>query len=50
MPEFKVFLVFLFVGSISAIDLFHKRPKVLNYSYKTVWYDQKVRHYFAFTT
>ena len=31
------------VTSVNAIELFHKAPKVGTYSYKTVWYDQKVR-------
>lgn len=47
-PKLKGFTVSLgfflaLASTVSAIELFHKAPKVGTYSYKTVWYDQKVK-------
>ena len=39
---FKFLLFVVSFSSIQAIDLLHKKPKTLTYSYKTTWYDQKV--------
>jgi hypothetical protein len=42
MFESHVFLLVAgFVLSATAIEVFHKPPKLLKYTYKTTWFDQK---------